>query len=72
MSASQKRLSEATARKTKYPKFYGGTLDVETGELYDARKTPPKPMSPKVKAERRAKAKAAKKARKGARRRCRA
>jgi hypothetical protein len=48
---------------TKYPKFYGGTVDPETGVLYDARKKPPVPEPANVKARRRSKAKAARQAR---------
>jgi hypothetical protein len=48
----------------KYPKFYGGTVDPETGELYDGRVKPLAPMPPEVKARRRAKAKDARQARK--------
>ena len=49
---------------SKYPKFYGGTVDPETGALYDARKKPPIPETAEAKARRRTKAKAARQARK--------
>jgi hypothetical protein len=49
-----------------FPRFYGGSVDLETGEVYDARQGPPgaRLQDPKV----RAKAKAARKARKKNRR----
>jgi len=52
----------------KFPKCYGGTVDTETGELYDERKPPGfgERQRPSVtkKAETRSKGRAARKARK--------
>lgn len=44
----------------KYPRFYGGTVDPETGEVFDARRHPAAPSRPK---RDRSKTKAAKAAR---------
>lgn len=53
----------------RYPKFYGGTLDPETGRLYDARlPSGERAIQPESLRKRREKAKAARKARKRSRR----
>ncbi len=52
-----------------YPKFYGGTLDPETGRLYDARRpSGERAVQPEALRKRREKAKAARRARKKSRR----